>query len=131
MSLTTLVLCGGKGTRLRSLQGDPPKLLVRIGGRPYVEYLFRYLQDQGVSDVVLCTGHLSERIVEYCEDGSRWGLAVRYSHERVALGTGGAVKNAHSLSLSDPFLVINGDTLFGAQLEEVHADHVRTGASAT
>jgi NDP-sugar pyrophosphorylase family protein len=131
MSLTALVLCGGKGTRLQSIAADQPKLLVSIAGRPYVEYLFRYLRTQCVSDIVLCTGHLAERIVEYCGDGSRWGVAVRYSQEDVPLGTGGAVKHAHALAISDPFWLVNGDTLVGADLEEVYASHVGTRASGT
>ncbi len=131
MTHTVLVLCGGRATRLGSLAATCPKVLMPIAGRPYVEYLFQYLREQRLNEVVLCTGYLAERIVEYCGDGSKWDLAIRYSHEGTPLGTGGAIKNAQALGISDSFWVINGDTLMGAQLEQVRADHLASQAAAT
>jgi len=83
--------------------------MVRIGGVPFLEYQLRLLRNQGLTDVVILTGHLGEQIEQYFGRGSHLGLAIRYSREQVPLGTGGALRHAGSV-LGDLFLVIYGDS---------------------
>lgn len=122
-SLTALVLVGGLGTRLRPVTGGLPKVLVSVAGRPFLDHLLSYLRDQGVSDVVLCTGHASERVADYCGSGERWGLRIHCSVEHKPLGTGGAIKNAGEFISSSPFLVLNGDSLVRADLAQLVQFH--------
>ncbi|MCS6805664.1 MAG: nucleotidyltransferase family protein [Blastocatellia bacterium] len=122
-SMTTLVLCGGLGTRLRAVIGERPKALAPIAGHPFLHYLLRYLQRQHVRDVVLCTGFGAAEIEAYCQDGRAWQLEIRYSCEDRPLGTAGAIKQAESYVRSNPLCVLNGDSLVQADLSTLVQFH--------
>lgn len=130
-SITTLVLCGGLGTRLRSVTGDVPKVLASVAGHPFIYYVVRYLKEQGFRDIVLCTGYGAADVEAYCKNGSQWGVSIRYSPEAVPLGTGGAVKLAEPLIASSSFLVLNGDSIVQADLSRLVAVHERNNARIT
>lgn len=103
------IIAGGLATRLLPLTADRPKLLVDVCGRPFIDYQLALLRSGGVTDVVLCIGHLGEQIRAHVGDGSTFGLRVRYSDEgEAALGVAGALKRAEPL-LGDWFLVTYGD----------------------
>jgi N-acetyl-alpha-D-muramate 1-phosphate uridylyltransferase len=109
--MQVVILAGGLGTRLKALAPDVPKALVPVGGKPFVEQQFALLRKHGLYDVLLCVGHMADKIEGYLGDGSRFGFRVQYSYEDPAalLGTGGALLNAVSL-LADSFLVMYGDS---------------------
>jgi NDP-sugar pyrophosphorylase family protein len=81
--------------------------------------MISYLRDQGVANVVLCTGYGAKEVADYSGDGSRWGVRVAHSVEKEPLGTGGAIKHAEVLIESDPFLVFNGDSLVRVNLADL------------
>jgi NDP-sugar pyrophosphorylase family protein len=108
-----------------------PKVLVSVGGRPFLEHILCDLARQGFHDVVLSTGFRSEAVREFGGDGSRWELRIRYSHEAEPLGTGGAVVAASAMMVSDPFLVLNGDTFVEIDWRGLQAHHLSTGATIT
>jgi NDP-sugar pyrophosphorylase family protein len=130
-SMTALILCGGLGTRLRSVVGSLPKALAPIAGRPFLDYQLHYLRRQGVREVVLCTGYGADAVRGHCGAGSTWDLGVRYSVETEPRGTGGAVKLAEALVGAGPFLVLNGDSFAAADLGSLVAFHRRRGAALT
>jgi len=107
--MQAVILAGGLGTRLRPLTYDVPKPLVPIAGRPFLHYVLDMLSEDGITDIVVCVGHLGGQVVESIGDGKNFGCNVRYSFERELLDTGGAIKNAEGF-LDDEFLVLNGDT---------------------
>lgn len=107
-SLGAFVLCGGLGTRLRSVVSDRPKSMALIGDVPFLQLLLKGLKAQGVQEVVLGTGYRADQIETYFAKEAV-GLRLHYSHEDEPLGTGGALKLAADL-LSDPVLVLNGDS---------------------
>ncbi len=127
-----VVLVGGLGTRLKTVLGEQtPKALAEINGRPFLWYLFRYLQGQEINSVVLATAHLSEAIRL---DSGRFvpdGVHVEFSLEQSPRGTGGAVVEALPLIQSDPFLVMNGDSFVDVPLGAMIAEHSRQKAIAT
>lgn len=104
------ILCGGQGTRLRALGLDLPKSLAPIGGRPFLEILVEDLARQDVARVVLCTGYRRELIQRHFAAGD-WGAEICFSEETNPLGTAGAARRALPLLRSDPFLLLNGDSL--------------------
>ena len=108
-NVRAFVLCGGQGTRLRSVVADRPKSMALISGTPFLQLLLERLRSQGVDDVVLGTGYMAEKIERYFGDGKQFALRIRYSREHEPLGTGGALKLAEPL-ISDPVLVLNGDS---------------------
>jgi len=107
--LRAFVLCGGRGTRLRSVLTDRPKSMALISGTPFLKLLLDRLRSQGIDDVILGTGYLADKIEGYFGSGKNVDLRIRYSKEHEPLGTGGALKLAEPF-ISDPVIVLNGDS---------------------
>lgn len=128
--MQAVILAGGLGTRLRGIVTDKPKALVEINGRPFLEYQLDFLKKYHVTDVIICTGYLGEKVEKHFADGKKFGLSIRYSRELSLLGTGGALKNASSM-LDDRFLVLNGDTIFHTNLNDMQNFHKKNYADAT
>src|SRR5690348_13944015 len=116
--IRAFVLCGGLGTRLRSVISDRPKSMALVAGVPFLEIILRQLRAAGIDQVILGTGYRAEQIEEYFRDGSQVGLSIRYSREQEPLGTGGAVKLGEPM-LGDPILVLNGDSYTNWVLPEL------------
>lgn len=113
-----LILAGGRGTRLGSLTDRLPKPLMPVGGRPFLDHLLKHLGRHGVTDVVMSAGYLAEKIAAFCGDGSDWGVSLDYVVEAAPAGTGGAVRVSLP-RLQDAFFVINGDTFFDIDLQDL------------
>ena len=86
------ILAGGLGTRLGELTKQKPKSLILLNGEPFIFWQLKYLANQGIKDVVICVGHLSEQIESYVLNGEKFNVHVKYSYDgERQLGTGGAV----------------------------------------
>jgi NDP-sugar pyrophosphorylase family protein len=108
--MQAVILAGGLGTRLKPITEQIPKGMVLVNRKPFLFHLLQCLKSDGIDDIILCTGHLGEKIIDYFKDGSKMGIGIRYSREnKKLLGTAGALKKAGPL-LNDHFFVINGDT---------------------
>ena len=110
--MQAILLCGGMGTRLRSVVADRPKPMADICGKPFLQYLLEMLRDKGITEVIFALGYMGEMIGEYFQDGSAFGLKIAYSYEEEPLGTGGAIRNALPKILEEEILVLNADTYF-------------------
>ena len=110
--MQAILLCGGMGTRLRSVVADRPKPMADICGKPFLQYLLEMLRDKGITEVIFALGYMGEMIEEYFQDGSAFGLKIAYSYEEEPLGTGGAIRNALPKILEEELLVLNADTYF-------------------
>ncbi len=108
--MRAVILIGGMGTRLRPFTLETPKPLLPVLNRPFLEYQFQVLSRHGVKEVALCASYRADTFRRAFGTGRQHGLRISYVHERIPLGTGGAVKNAESL-LSGTTLVLNGDVL--------------------
>jgi mannose-1-phosphate guanylyltransferase len=122
-----VLLVGGLGTRLRSVAPSTPKPLVSVGDKSFLDLLVQQLRNQGIHNLVMCTGYLGSQIENEFGDGKPWGVAIEYSKELHPLGTAGAVKLAQSFlrGVSD-FLVMNGDSFVEIdfwQLIRFHRQH--------
>jgi len=124
--IDVVVLCGGKGKRLRSVVSDRPKPLADINGRPFLDALINYISAFGFRRFILCTGYMGTAVKKYY--AAKRGLDIIISHEEKPLGTAGAVKKAERLIKSDPFLVMNGDSICRADLLKLLAFHRKKGA---
>jgi NDP-sugar pyrophosphorylase family protein len=111
-----VVLAGGRGTRLGDLTAETPKPLLPVGGRPFIEWVIDNLVRQGVERVVLTVGYRAGAFAQWLE-GYQGGAEVSTFVEVEPLDTGGALALLID-RLDDPFLVLNGDTLFDAPLRE-------------
>lgn len=122
--MDAVVLCGGMGTRLRSVTAKP-KILAEISGRPFIDYLLDDFKAQHIKRVILCTGYGAQEVEEYCQKNVR-GIECLFSVEHKPLGTGGAIKKAMTHVTSDPFIALNGDAFFNidlAALVKFHQEH--------
>jgi NDP-sugar pyrophosphorylase family protein len=128
--LSVAILAGGFGTRLLPVVSDRPKALAEIHGRPFLAYLLDQLSNAGSSRVVLCTGHRGEQIEQAFGERYR-NLQILYSRETRPLGTGGALRLALPYLLSDPVLVMNGDSFCATGLTSFWDWHATRGSQAT
>lgn len=127
---TAVILAGGLGTRLREVVADRPKVLAEVNGRPFLASLLDRLVDAGIRRVVLCTGYMAELVSDTFGDEYR-GVALLYSIEQTALGTGGALRLALPLITSDPALIMNGDSFCDADLPLFACQHHSADAKAS
>ena len=117
-----VILCGGMGTRLRSVVDDRPKPMAEISNRPFLDILIDSFAEFGLRRFILCAGYMSDIIRDYYSSrtGSRQFVI---SEEDKPLGTAGAVKNAAEHIRSDTFLVANGDSFCPVDLGAFHDFH--------
>ena len=128
---SALVLAAGLGTRLWPLTCVRAKAAAPVAGRPLIARVLDRLATEGCTDVVVNLHHLPATITRLVGDGQAWGLRVRYSWEPRILGSGGGPRHALPLLGSDPFLILNADTLTDAPLADVLAAHASSGATVT
>ena len=125
-----LILCGGLGTRLRSVTGGVPKVMAEVQGEPFLDFLLRYLIKQGATRVILCAGYKAESIAaHYKANFSQMDLQL--SVEREPLGTGGALKNAAPLLKYDHVFGLNGDCFTPVDYAAFLGAHLDKKALAT
>jgi D-sedoheptulose 7-phosphate isomerase len=123
------ILAGGLATRMRPLTEKIPKSLLDVAGTPFIVHQLRLLRREGIRHVVLCLGFLGEQVEALVGDGSSHGLHVEYSYDGDRLlGTGGALRNALPL-LSDPFMVLYGDSYLDIEYAPVVDAFYRSGTT--
>ena len=125
-----IVLAGGFGTRLKDTVPGLPKCMSPVGGKPFLEYLMKYLRNNFVEKVVFSLGYLPEAFKEYFGEQYH-NISLSYSIEDEPLGTGGALKKAFQHIRSGNVIVMNGDTLFDVDLHEMMQQHQQSGADIT
>jgi NDP-sugar pyrophosphorylase family protein len=127
-----VLLVGGLGTRLRSILPSTPKPLASVGNRSFLELLVRQLSYQGVRNLVMCTGYLSDQIEDQFGDGKAWDVSIEYSRELSPLGTAGALKLARPYLEAVPdLLVMNGDSFVDVDLRRLIRFHREHGGVAS
>jgi len=105
-----MLLAAGLGERLRPITDKIPKPLIKIAGKPLIEYHLENLKSAGFKEVVINLSHLGEKIEEYLGDGSQFDLEIEYSQEGTEpLETAGGIIHALPLLGDKPFLVLNAD----------------------
>ncbi|MCI8442342.1 MAG: NTP transferase domain-containing protein [Provencibacterium sp.] len=128
--MKAVIMAGGEGSRLRPLTLDTPKPLVRLCGRPVIEYILALLERHGITDCVLSAGYLQNELHRYFEMRRPDGLSIRIVDESRPLGTAGGVKNAAG-NAKEEVLVISGDALCNIDLTAALYEHRQSGAQAT
>lgn len=117
--MQAIILCGGLGTRLRSVIGERQKTMTETNGEPFVVNILKYLKGYGIDDIIFATGYKSDEVEEYFGKDYYFGMKVNYAKETEPLGTGGAIRNCFSHIKSDEVVVVNGDTLFPVNLKSL------------
>lgn len=125
-----IILAGGFGTRLKSVVNDVPKPMAPINNEPFLNYVFDYLKHYQIEHVVLSTGYLSEKIVEYYKTEYK-GIKVSYAKEETPLGTGGGIRLAMTKCTTKDVLVLNGDSFFDVDINTHYKNHISKRADCT
>jgi len=120
-SMKAMILAAGRGARMRPLTDHTPKPLLRINGKPMIQFHIEALAAAGFRQLVINHSHLGGQIEAALGAGSAWGVEIRFSPEFEALETGGGILNALPLLGDGAFLVVNGDiwTDYGFRLPEL------------
>jgi D-glycero-D-manno-heptose 1,7-bisphosphate phosphatase len=113
-----VILAGGLGTRLRPITNTIPKPMIQFHGKPFLEYLLEMLKDQGFKKVLLLLGYLPEKVVEYFEDGKKWGIEISYSISDVEDDTGLRIQKAKHL-IDQYFMLLYCDNYWPIQFEKM------------
>lgn len=129
-SMRVVIMAGGKGTRVASVDRTIPKPLLPVAGKPVLLHQIECLREQGMTDITLSIGHLGEQIEAYFKDGSQFGVSIRYIREDAPLGTAGALYYLRNTVLED-FFLINGDLVFDIDLRRMMEFHKSRGAAVT
>lgn len=120
--MDAIILAGGFGTRLKGVVDDIPKPMADINGFPLLKYLLDYLIEFNVKKVVLAVGYKYTVIVDYFKNKYKT-MDIVYSIEDEPLGTGGAIKKAFSYINSKDAIVLNGDSFFNININELIKFH--------
>lgn len=128
--MKTVIMAGGKGTRIASIAADIPKPMIKIDGVPVLEREIVCLRDQGFNDIIITVSHLADQIIDYFGDGSKYGVAIDYYIEKEPLGNAGALFRLKD-RLSDDFLLLNADSVFDIDFKRFVAYHKAKSALAT
>lgn len=104
-----MILAAGFGKRMMPLTAVTPKPLLRVNGKPLIDYHIERLLEAGVTSLVINHAHLGQQIEDYCGDGSRYGCCITWSREGEPLETAGGLARALPLLGDEPFVSINGD----------------------
>lgn len=129
--MQAIILCGGEGTRLRSVIGEKQKTMTEVGSEPFLVNVIKHLKKYKITNVIFATGYKSHEVKDYFGENYYFGVEVHYSEEKIALGTGGAIRNCLDKMKYDYALVLNGDTLFQADLKKLEDNFLTANADMT
>jgi NDP-sugar pyrophosphorylase family protein len=136
-TMDVVILCGGKGKRLRTVIKDRPKVLAEINGQTFLDILIDYVTGFGFRRFIFCIGYKGDMIkrhftIDYSRKSAfrtiRANLRYIFSEEKELLGTAGAIKKAQLLIKNNPFLVMNGDSICKLDLNRFINFHIEKRA---
>lgn len=136
--MKTVIMAGGRGTRISSVASDIPKPMIKIHGKPVLEHELESLRRQGFTDIIMTVGHLGHIIMDYFGDGTKrspvtgepFGVRISYYFEQEPLGNAGALFKLRS-QLTEDFLLLNADAVFDVDFNRFVAHHRAKGGLVT
>lgn len=128
--MKTVIMAGGKGSRISELFPNIPKPLIPINTVPVLEREIISLASQGFSDIIITVSHLHEKIEKHFGDGRRLGVKIEYFVEETPLGNAGALYKLRN-KLDTPFLLLNADAIFDVDFNRMVNFHNSHGGLVT
>lgn len=128
--ISVAILAGGLGTRLEPILRGRQKVVAKVRGYPFLEYILNQLNKAGFKKIVLCTGFLSDQVKKTF--GKRYkNLHLYYSEEQTPLGTAGSLRKALQLLNSENVLIMNGDSFCEVDFKKLWRFHLNKRAKAS
>jgi len=124
-----MILAAGLGKRMLPLTANTPKPLLQVGGKPLLEHHILNLKAAGFTELVINAAYLADQIIDFCGDGSRWGVQIHISVETQPLETAGGIVKALPFLGNKPFIVVNGDTFSHFGFKELQGVLVPAGGA--
>lgn len=136
--MKTVIMAGGKGTRISSVASDIPKPMIQVDGKPVLEHEIECLREQGFDDIIITVSHLGNIIMDYFGDGSAispvtgktFGVHIEYYFEEQPLGNAGALFQIKD-KLDSDFLLLNADAMFDVDFNRFVDFHKSHGGLVT
>jgi len=128
--MRAVIMAGGKGTRVASVNGSIPKPMLPVNGKPVLLHQVESLKQQGINDIILTIGHLGSQILNFFGDGQQFGVRITYIQEKTPLGTAGALYYLKG-KITEDFLLINGDLIFDVDFARLMQFHKNCQSLAT
>jgi D-glycero-D-manno-heptose 1,7-bisphosphate phosphatase len=129
--MKTIIMAGGRGTRIAELFPNIPKPLIPVDGVPILEREIRSLAAQGFDDIILTVGYLADKIINYFDDGSKLGVKIDYFVEKTPLGNAGALFHLRDKTGDEPFFLLNADAAFDVDFKRMFEYHKQKGGLVT
>ena len=128
--MKTIIMAGGRGTRISELYPDIPKPLIPIDATPVLEREICSLRNQGFTELILTISHMGDKIMDYFGNGSRLDVSIQYYNEEQPLGNAGALFKLKKQLVED-FLLLNADAIFDVDFNRMVAFHKVHGGLVT
>lgn len=128
--MKTVIMAGGRGTRISKVVSDVPKPLIKIGNETVIEYEIQCLKSQGFYDFIITVSYMADKMIQYLGNGDQFGVHIEYYIEPQPLGNAGALFRIWD-KLSDDFLLINADSIFDIDMNRFIDYHKKKGGLAT
>lgn len=122
-----VILCGGKGLRLRKIIGAIPKVLADIDGNAFLDILITHFTAAGLKRFIISTGYRAGLVEKHCRTVHP-SLKMIFSRENKPLGTGGGLRKAAPFIKSETFLALNGDSFLKFDIRKFMDFHVSKNA---
>ena len=129
--IDVVILAGGMGTRLAKKLNGKPKILAPILGKTFLDFIFCWLRNYGVQNIILALGHLADEVQEYLKTAPPEDINIKCVIDSVPLGTVGGVVSASYFIQSELVLVMNGDTFIDADLCKFREYHRKNSTEIT
>lgn len=120
--MKVVIIAGGKGTRIASVNSEIPKAMIPVNGKPIIEYEIELAGRYGYTDFLFIIGYMGDQISSYFGDGGKWGVNIEYFQEIKPLGTAGALGFLKN-KLTEDFFVFYGDTIVDFDMNAMLAYH--------
>jgi UDP-N-acetylglucosamine diphosphorylase/glucosamine-1-phosphate N-acetyltransferase len=112
--MKAVILAAGEGVRLQPITATRPKHLIKVGGKPILEYCLNALKFSGLTEVIIVTHYMSEAIRDFFTDGGQMGMKITYVEQAEMSGTGNAVSVVEPY-INEDFVLVYGDLLFAPE----------------
>ena len=129
--MKTIIMAGGRGTRISKIFPNIPKPLIPIEGIAVLEREIISLRNQGFKDIIMTVSYMGDKIMEHFGNGSRLGVEIQYYNEDIPLGNAGALFKIRKQLGTEPFLLLNADAIFDVDFNRMVKFHQEKNALVT